>query len=554
MRPRRLAPFLLLAAGCAAPRYLARVNGQEIAADDVQAEFEARHAGHKRFLAGEPDVRKFVLLIVDKTLLVQEGYRIGLQDRPEIRTAVEEYGRRQQVKRLLQVEVEDRSKPTEEEIRAVWEGRTEELVEVLQIVTETEAEAAEIRAQLEKGADFDQVARSRSVASSRKHGGRLPRLGWGAMDPAWEQVVSGLAEGQLSPVFEAPDGFQVVKLVARTKVEKPDYAKAQKRIGGVLTARKRKAAEEALRQELWRKYAVAIADFERSLPALRQAVADKRDSTIATWKAGTLGLAEFAGQLELDKLGELAPYLYRRQVDRLLDWTVEQKLFPLETAARGYGADPAIAEKARRFQDNLVEEALYAEYVLPDVKVGDQEVAAWYQAHQAEILTPEQRRVSHIVLASEAQATEVARKLAEGVPFPELVTAYSTDAATRKMAGDLGLVAKGRVPREFDPVFALQPGETTAPIQSQFGYHIFKVTAVLAPRPKTLAEAKDEIQKKLTHEKQMERRNHWLARLKESASIQVNDAGIHAFAAAQDAELARAAGAAPPSHMAPGSQ
>ncbi|MCA1030877.1 peptidylprolyl isomerase [Bacillus timonensis] len=104
------------------------------------------------------------------------------------------------------------------------------------------------------------------------------------------------------------------------------------------------------------------------------------------------------------------------------------------------------------------------------VKVTDEEIQAYYDSLEGKI------RASHILVADEATAKEVQAKLDEGKTFEELAKEYSTDGSAAN-GGDLGWFGKGQMVPEFETAaFELGEGEVSGPVQSQFGYHLIKVT------------------------------------------------------------------------------
>ncbi len=69
-----------LCSGCAAPRYLAKVNGEEITGTDMRREFGKRHRSMEKYLATEAEVRRVLDSVIDRRLFLQEARRAGLQD------------------------------------------------------------------------------------------------------------------------------------------------------------------------------------------------------------------------------------------------------------------------------------------------------------------------------------------------------------------------------------------------------------------------------------------------------------------------------------------
>ena len=90
-------------------------------------------------------------------------------------------------------------------------------------------------------------------------------------------------------------------------------------------------------------------------------------------------------------------------------------------------------------------------------------------------MKPEQEvRARHILVGTEAEAKEIADRLKKGEDFATLAKQKSKD--TNAEGGDLGFFTRGQMVKPFeDAAFALEPGQISDPVQTQFGWHIFKV-------------------------------------------------------------------------------
>ena len=90
----------------------------------------------------------------------------------------------------------------------------------------------------------------------------------------------------------------------------------------------------------------------------------------------------------------------------------------------------------------------------------------------------EQIQASHILVPSLIAANEVLAKLKDNGDFAELAANYSSCPSGKASGGDLGSFGKGQMVPEFqDAAFALEVGQLSEAVQTQFGWHLIKRTA-----------------------------------------------------------------------------
>lgn len=83
-------------------------------------------------------------------------------------------------------------------------------------------------------------------------------------------------------------------------------------------------------------------------------------------------------------------------------------------------------------------------------------------------------RCAHILVGKMSLADELHDRIIKGESFAKLAEQYSIDG-TRKRGGDLGFFGHGEMVREFEQAaFALEVGQVSPVIRTQFGYHIIK--------------------------------------------------------------------------------
>lgn len=90
----------------------------------------------------------------------------------------------------------------------------------------------------------------------------------------------------------------------------------------------------------------------------------------------------------------------------------------------------------------------------------------------------QQIQASHILVPSQVAANEVLAKLKDNGDFAELAANYSSCPSGKASGGDLGFFSKGMMVPEFqDAAFALEVGQLSEAVQTQFGWHLIKRTA-----------------------------------------------------------------------------
>ena len=137
------------------------------------------------------------------------------------------------------------------------------------------------------------------------------------------------------------------------------------------------------------------------------------------------------------------------------------------------------------------------------------DVKAFYEQNISRYKQEEQRQASHILLKFEEKADKAALKAkaedvlkqarASGADFAALAKKYSQDPGSAVQGGSLGSFGRGAMVKAFEEaVFAMKPGEISNVVESEFGYHIIKLTGVTPGKVRSLDEARAEIEKEWT--------------------------------------------------------
>ncbi|HVE50669.1 MAG TPA: SurA N-terminal domain-containing protein [Casimicrobiaceae bacterium] len=147
--------------------------------------------------------------------------------------------------------------------------------------------------------------------------------------------------------------------------------------------------------------------------------------------------------------------------------------------------------------------------------VDAEELKRQYQSNLPNYTKPEERRASHILVAvkpgakdddkaaAKKKAEELARAArANPAKFAELAKANSEDPGSSAQGGDLGTFARGSMVKPFeDAAFAAKQGEIVGPVETDFGYHVIRVTGIEQGRTKTFDEVKADLEQEVKRQK-----------------------------------------------------
>jgi len=167
--------------------------------------------------------------------------------------------------------------------------------------------------------------------------------------------------------------------------------------------------------------------------------------------------------------------------------------------------DFKIPEKRKIRYALLDIEAIRAKVVVPPA-----DIEKAYNSSIEQYTTPEQVRASHILLKTEgktdadvkAKAEAILKQVKAGADFAELAKKNSEDESNAKNGGDLDYFGRGRMVPEFDQaVFAMQPGQISDLVKTQYGYHIIKLVDKKSAATRSLAEVRQQLTDQLAYER-----------------------------------------------------
>ncbi len=140
---------------------------------------------------------------------------------------------------------------------------------------------------------------------------------------------------------------------------------------------------------------------------------------------------------------------------------------------------------------------LHKDSFFDQVEVSDEELQPLYQSEIANLA--EQRQAAHILIegddeAARTQLEALKARIDAGEDFAALAKEFSQDPGSAADGGDLGYAGPGVYDPSFEEaLYALQQGQVSAPVKSEFGWHLIKLLGVQAPEVPSFDSLKDKL-------------------------------------------------------------
>ncbi|TVR09396.1 MAG: peptidylprolyl isomerase [Salinarimonadaceae bacterium] len=237
-------------------------------------------------------------------------------------------------------------------------------------------------------------------------------------------------------------------------------------------------------------------------PAAAQASSNDPDRVIA--RAGEVEVT----QADLD-VALADPSLALPNVDEaqrretVIAYLVDLKLGARAAVEAGIAETPEFARRLAYFRDKL----LLDDYLEARVaeQVTEEAARALYDQTMAGVEPQDEVRARHILVPDEEEAQAIVARLAAGEEFEEVAREASQDPGSAAGGGDLGYFTKERMVAPFaEAAFAMEAGDVSDPVQTQFGWHVIKVEDRRKQQPPSFEAMREQIDNFLARRAQQE--------------------------------------------------
>ena len=190
------------------------------------------------------------------------------------------------------------------------------------------------------------------------------------------------------------------------------------------------------------------------------------------------------------------------QITQIKDGYPEEGQYESALKEAGYATE----DEFRKYMADQITLAAVQKDIVKDVAVADDEVQTYYDENkEAKYVVGAGATAAHILVADEETAKSLKAKLDAGADFATLAKENSTDPGSKDKGGSYGFMPYNStqfVAEFMDAFKTLKEGEVSAPVKSQFGYHLIKATGIKGAEVTPLEQVKEEIKSTLLQQKQ----------------------------------------------------
>ncbi|MDF0642755.1 MAG: peptidylprolyl isomerase [Nitrospira sp.] len=237
-------------------------------------------------------------------------------------------------------------------------------------------------------------------------------------------------------------------------------------------------------------------------------------------------ISQMEFEAEWSELPEATRARYEKEggKSRLLSEVITRELLLQEARRQGLDQNDQIRDRARRYKERLMLDELLKDRIKTKIELTKEELDAYYDKHARQLLTPLKMRVAVMLLPNYPAAKDLEKQVNLGGDFGKFAQRYSIDAKTKANGGDLGPYRKDLVSPEVDEVIhQLKPGMTSAPIKTEAGYYLVRITALDPEIIQADLATRERLRQELLNEKRQKRFDDVIADIRAKAVVKIAD-------------------------------
>jgi len=515
---------------------LASINGEPLLLEEFERALAEIHSG-------VPDdatrslQKPSVLLerLINSRLVIQEARNIGLDAMPEVLSAQKNFEENLLRAMLYARHVRNIQAPDKQEVEKIYREAVKE-VKVISILFDREEDANRVEAEMRAGGGFEGPAKNAIAAGVAKGSVEGRYLKIGSLSSEAANAVSRLKKGAISPVIRTGKQFYLLKLEGvRFPTDKAARQEAEKEALKAKKARALRVYAEGLRKKYVKvdRKLFDTLDFEAREPGIGKLLEDDRVlATVKGDKPVTVGGLTAALQKKFfhgaDRAVEGKKINVRKE--QTLEEILDKQVALLEAKKQKLERTDYFKVQAQENRNSLLFGAFVQKVIAPDVKVGEEEVNEYHQAHIDAYTSPEMVRIDALVFSEKGAAEDAIEKLRKGADYQWLRA--NADGQVDPSKGKPLLEFKGQMHAVANLPDGIRksisdavPGDYRLYADPGNAFYVLTILERIPSRPMPLDSVKGEVEKKVFLEKRQRVLREWEEKLREASEVKIYATG-----------------------------
>lgn len=484
--------------------------------------------------------------MVIQRLLIQAAYDKGLDKSEEVAQAVLANKDKFLLDALYKRHVENKVAVTEAELKDYY-NKLENKYRIAHILVADKDTANMIVKKLSEGASFEQLAYDYSIdPNAKRNRGDLGFMLYGSMAavPEFQETAFNLQPGEVSQPVKTRYGYHIIKVVDKQPNDmRTDFDKMKESLENQLKNIKLTKLTVDYVEEIRAKYPITVdtstanylvhkrqelypPDLLKTLPKNdfdeSQLDRNERELVLATWEGGQVNVMDY---LTLSRRLPAAARPDFASFDSLKQAVFQAKISDIlvyEANKEGLESDDDYQRKMTLFKELTMADVMRNDSIMKAQTPKDDDVRAYYDAHQTEFADPARVHIYEILVSDELVANKLASQIKSLDEFKKKAMELTERPGLQKTDGDLSYVIREQSPEIFDVAIKTPVGAIGGPVVTGGKYSIFYVVDKIEAQPKDFLTVKQQIAAKMVSDQEGERFKQWINERKEKTKIQVN--------------------------------
>jgi parvulin-like peptidyl-prolyl isomerase len=478
----------------------ATVNGDPIALEELN-----------RDLSGASGASRSEVLrrLINTVLIVQEAKRIGLDELPEIRKMVDAFASVTLREELMEKRVKD-TKVDEKEVEKLYRDSIKEW-KVSSLLFEKEDAAKKMAEEIKAGKNFDELSKQYIAEGKAKGGERGEWLKVKEISPQIVNAVSKTKTGSVSPIIPIKSGYVILRLEDVRYTENPEAMKQAKEEA---LKRKKVQALKEYSHALIKKYArvnqdvLKRIDYESKTPGFEALLKDKRVVAEITGEA-PITVAELTQHLRMQFFHGVEKAIESKKLNSkkgpALDELIYKRVFRKEALRLGLDKTEGYKSKVNEYENSVLFGAFVNKVIVPDIKLKEEEMKAYYREHIKEYTMPEMMKINSLAFARREDAEGAIGRLRKGTEF-QWLAANAEGQVDKNAKGVLNfgerLIITSDLPEGVQKaVRGAKTGDFRLYASPEGYFYVLAVQGVVPSKPQPYEEAREIVSRKVFDEK-----------------------------------------------------